>query len=365
MFLKHKQILDNNTIIIIIPDQCAKCAKCDAKITKKSVGVSCSGECRRIFHVKCTDISKEFLEIIKQGKASWKCIDCPLQSNESLIISEQNDDNEEKNSTDASENPTECLNMAINNLNATDLSNCSLDNLAQYLKTLGTVLCEISKSQSYISLQMDDLVKQNKGIIKENQHLKECLVNAEAKSISLEQKVNHLESKLDEFQNKNYRNNIVIAGLPSTLENPRNTILNIASKINANISNNDIVSVTSVNKKTNDKTPMKKLYIIQFNSKESKAEMMTKKKENFKHLFTDELNILGEGNKEIFFRHHLSALQSRLYYEAKQIKTAHNFKFLWVQNGQILLRMDTTSKVYKVMSFNDITFIKNTFSILS
>lgn len=338
-----------------------QCSVCKKKITGKSKGILCSGKCRCSFHVRCGGVSVELFEALKKGEACWRCPKCSSNSNESFVIEDEDvndieiiDEEEDLNETSTS-NGYETQLVELEELSSFDPTNCNMDKMAAYFKVLGSVVIEIRKS---VALIIDDMCKQNLAIKKENKLLKKRIAVTEETNNNLDFRINKLESLLDQPKQQSLKNNIVLAGLPEMIVNPTGTILEIAKKINANINKDDICNISAIQSRRENVDKKSSLYILELNSEKAKSELLQKKR-IYKHLYTLDVNLETQGNNEIFFRHHLSSLQAKLYHEAKQIKLSCNLQYLWVKNSEIFLRANQTSKVYKISSYNDINFIKN------
>ncbi|XP_008486535.1 uncharacterized protein LOC103523252 [Diaphorina citri] len=56
----------------------------------------------------------------------------------------------------------------------------------------------------------------------------------------------------------------------------------------------------------------------------------------------------------IFINEYLSPYLKKLFYEAKKIKGDKNYEYLWVKNGQILLKKTAGGKVMRLTSMEDL-----------
>lgn len=341
-----------------------RCFTCDKGFSKKNKGVQCSGVCRKEFHIKCASIADEVFAAIQAGNTTWRCVACPGMSNESLIISDEDDHTDEavQEHVQGSENiPGMNLNpdWSIIKLNKYVSETLKAENMTDCLRELISAVKDIHLSQSFLNTKIDDLILQNKRMLEENKALKEKIKCTEERNIKLEKLVNNMHSQIDQVQQQKNRNNIVIAGLPQKIQNPKNTVFKIIEKIQANIEKDDVINVTRMNEHSENSKDA--LYLVEFKSQNNKTELLSKKK-IYKHLFNTEIGFENNGNKQIFFRHHLTSLQSKLYYEAKQFKSSNEFKYLWIKEDSIFIRKSDNSKVYKIQNFNDIIFIKNHFN---
>lgn len=202
---------------------------------------------------------------------------------------------------------------------------------------------------------MDLFTQQQKQVIEENKHLNEKILNVERRERILEDRVNKLEMILDEPLRNERKNDIVLAGLPPNLTNTQ--INAIFAKLGTQSTN--IKSIAPIIKKQEGKQESC-LYVIKLISEESKMDVMSKKKK-FGELFTAEFNLTGKNN-EIFFRHHFSPLQSKLYFEAKKIKINNKMAYLWFSQNKIFLRENSSSRIFSITNFNDITKINQIYN---
>lgn len=336
----------------------------------KDRGLQCSGSCKKFFHTICGKITNEIFEAVIKGIATWKCPACAINKEPQATVEESY----ESATDDASDEITiqgakdDDSNDIFVQLNTFDPKNCSDETMGTFLKNLALVIMDIKNSQNFQTLQIQDMIKQNICVKKENIILKKQIADTEKTVNGLQQKVNQLEATLDEKYKEENKYDVVVSGLPSKIDDPVDVVVQIASKLSANILASDIVKINAIDQKArdDDQKSNRKLYVVKLKSVEKKNELLTKK-QKYKHLFTTEINITNRdsiGNNEIFIRQHLTKLQTKLYHEAKKIKLSNNFQFLWVKENQILLRKNTTSKIYKVSSFNDIFFIKNGHNII-
>lgn len=335
------------------------CDTCTKGLSAKSKALKCKA-CSRQYHTYCAPVSDDLYKLVKSGHADWKCSKCPSKLNDSIISVDTN----EGELTEVEINFSELGNETtqLNKISSYDFSKCTADNIPEYLKSLfDTVVMEIHKSQKFICTQIDHVINLYKNVQNENKILKNKVEQMENSSSIMEKKVNHLEALLDKSHHLNNEKNIVLAGLPKQTKIDKNLILAIASKINANITSTDINKVSAINKHSKEDNISNPIYLLELNTLAAKTEMMSKKR-TYKQLFTAELNLTESDNRQIFFRHHLSPLQAKLYAAAKKIKTQHEMEFLWVKDECIFLRQTKESKVFKIINFNDINFVINHFN---
>lgn len=307
------------------------CNICSNKITdNRFPGIECAG-CQLMFHGKCVKISSEMFEGIKEGLIVWNCSSCRPRTRRSTVV--------------YSEDPPVIPSAGSSN-NDSNESIVILKNLRQRLESM-------EKSLQFISSCQDDLKLELRTLNKENISIKEKLHKLEGITYEQEKRINNLEILADIINQEKLKNNIIITGLPSNLENKVSVVEQIAKKLNVEIPANDIdQNISEIKNKNNKDTSS---YVVRCKSHLTKQNLLTKSKKA--RIFTDDLNLSNGSNKQVFMMHHLTALQSKLYYEAKLIKIKYNFKYLWISNGKIMLRKEEGSKFFQIVSLQDIQHI--------
>lgn len=70
-------------------------------------------------------------------------------------------------------------------------------------------------------------------------------------------------------------------------------------------------------------------------------------------LTTDKMSN-GWPKENIYMNERLTKLRRTLFYQTKIATTTKNYKFIWVSNGDILMRKNENSKILKIKSSQDI-----------
>lgn len=255
---------------------------CDKGIYSNSKAVRCSGSCEGLFHIKCAGVSEALFENIRNTKLLWRCNKCP-SANESFVVVEDGTtsnnvviEDDEISNSDQSVSNNDRSEFNIDELLSFDLSNCDINKMALFLKTLATVVIDIRRSQNYT----DDIIKQSLLMVEENKTLIKRLTAAEEKINHLELKINKLEYAIDQPRQSKNINNIVLAGLPADIPNPTDAVLTIGKKIGANIQKEDISKITQISSNTtnrSDNNSKNTLYVLELTNINVKNELMEKK----------------------------------------------------------------------------------------
>ena len=306
------------------------CNLCSTNITKaKFPGIKCAGACENTFHFKCANISEELLNGIKNGSANWLCNVCRITTlNQSLIVDEEDNSDETNN-----------------------------------LPSLSDVMIQLKRMEKQLST-LENMKATVLSLASDNEQLT-SRVNTLENQLSIQtSKIHLLEAEIDKPIQQLNSSSITIIGLPCQHDDIRDIVINTIKKIGVEITYDDIVSIHSIPKTTStvssienkSKSPLHDLLIVKFTTNEIKNNILLQMKEK-KSLFTKDLDVilpLNHPEQRIFIMQRLTAFQSKLYREAKKIKTSYNFKYLWCKNGQIYLRKSGDSDVHRIQSLNDI-----------
>ena len=149
-----------------------------------------------------------------------------------------------------------------------------------------------------------------------------------------------------------------MSGIPQLQnENPYATVQKLASISNIQLGGWDIVSAHRLPEKKNATGTFTDYpLIIKFFNRDKKDEFMRKIKE--KKPSAELFN--GSRNVKIFLNHQLTARQRDFFNKARELRNEkYGFRFVWFQNGRILVRKQHDSRIIRINNLQDIDRIKN------
>lgn len=317
----------------------SKCKICDQAIKNvRAPGALCGGACGKVFHVKCAGISDILYNDLKNGSASWICTSCRPESRKSIVVPDDDSD----------------IDILLRNKSP------ELKDVLLMLAKVYKKITDIESSQNFVCSKIDECNQQINNLISENSMLSAKVAVLERKAVRYESKLNALEANLDKQNQNLIENDIIIKGFPEKCDNYQQIIMKCFSLINSNVPADDIASIKQISLKSKANLPESSFYIVSLKSKQIKQNILNsfrKKRKLFIHELDEQFSESFR-NQRIHIMHRFTKLQSALYKEAKQIKADFNFAFLWVKDGQILLRKDDKSNVCFINSFNDIDMLR-------
>ncbi|XP_060855550.1 uncharacterized protein LOC132933357 [Metopolophium dirhodum] len=204
---------------------------------------------------------------------------------------------------------------------------------------------ELMKSVSFMSAQFDNISNKLDNVIIEIKNIKIENEKIVIENKRLSEEVDILKSKIDEIEQYNLGISVDITGIPKTQsENCKQIVEEIGKKTNTEI---DVIEAYRINTSISKRS----LIVAKLAKLEMKKNLIRNVKSN--KLTTQKMS--NEWHKEnIYANERLTKLRITLFYQTKVAATTKEYKFVWVSNGDILVRKNENSKIVKIKSSQDI-----------
>lgn len=298
------------------------CKHCDKPITKSSPGVQCHGQCAAHFHANntCSDVSKSQISTLESlPGARWMCKPCRGQRARTTSI-----DLEEMNETQV------------------------IDFMRKMKTELHAEMKDLKRAVDFCSDKISDfeskLAKLNEYIKKTDQLQKE--------NIKLKQDINSLESKMNSLESSLRCNNVEIQDVPEkTNESLISVVQDIGKFLQYEIKESAIDTVFRVQTQVENKP---KNIVVKFISKVHRdgflnaakvTRMIKEHQRGFK---------LPGVSERFYINEHLLPQTKLLLKQVREFSKSKSYKFVWVQNGNVLLRKAERSKIFQVRNVDDL-----------
>lgn len=165
----------------------------------------------------------------------------------------------------------------------------------------------------------------------------------------LQTDITKIKAQLNKQEQLNLRNNVIIQGIPQKQnENLTDILKKIAEKLEVQNINKFSAYRIGNDSGNNEYKPIK----VEFGDENIKLKIM--KSKNRFHLTSRDLGY--NENKKVYLNHDLTPTNLELYRAARIHKKNKDYKFLWINNGNILMRKDEHSRVILVQ---DLEQLKN------
>ncbi|KAL0829683.1 hypothetical protein ABMA28_003188 [Loxostege sticticalis] len=151
--------------------------------------------------------------------------------------------------------------------------------------------------------------------------------------------------------------NIEIANVPEHKgENLTSLLGKIGTFIKHPINSADILSVHRV-PHMDSKNPHPKNIVVKLSSKILRDNIITAARAT-KVIISDKLMISGTP-RTIYLSEHLTPNNKLLLRFCREAAKKHNYKFVWIKNGTVLVRQTDSSPIFAVRSEHDVNKIKS------
>lgn len=219
------------------------------------------------------------------------------------------------------------------------------DILIPFKKSIQEEMQNIKESVQFISDSFDDF----KTKIEENVRNAEQL---EIESNKLKAKVQVLEIKMNEMEQKNLKNNIVVTGIPTqTSENLPKITKKLLQVLKLDELEEDIVNSYRMGK--HDKAPI----LIERKNLNSKIKIITAVKQK-KGIRVNECGFEGTNNN-IFFNDELTTFNKQLFKKVRDFKTSNKCKGAFCANGRVYLRRNDSEPPIRIKNEDDLMALSN------
>lgn len=333
-----------------------QCIKCAQQLTRTKKGVNCS-TCDGMFHVSCGQISEALFKSIENGSSDWRCLSCRNTNNRKSIINMGDD-------------ASNASGIAIASSNEADDFNYTIQQMSNNIKSL---------TENY-KASMDTMNGMNNQLIA-LQSIAETVNNHEAKIKSLEGENRSMKTalkimtlRIDNMEQGGHHNKLQFNNVPCVNDNNLfATVSTIASKLNITLNPEDIVDMrklTQPRKPDNAsgaghnssssssssivEPPPSSSIVTTFRATDVRNNILA----SYRKLPNRELYFDNNKNYKIYVNEFLSSNRRRLLQKAKLFGKDNGYKYIWVKNGDILMRKQEGSKVVHVNSFTDFASIE-------
>ncbi|KAF6212291.1 hypothetical protein GE061_012813 [Apolygus lucorum] len=286
-------------------------------------------------HIKCVNVSKDDYFFLKNEGKSWYCGPCAKERRKSRLLTplQTSQSSEEQTPGQGTQKqPYETLLEIIeeiredinksNSAVSKDIDNLRsevkdlTDNLNKYADIINentTALGEIKTSIDTLANKFDDL---------------------KVEVTKCQSDIEEMKTKSNELEQQTRENIIEIVGVPSS---PNEDLIDIMKKIGVGI--NLVVKDEMVSDiyRTRPNMNLPGIIIVEFVRKIDKRALLlaAKSKELTTHLIGLQTD---QPNSKIYINNSLTYINRRLLKAAKDFKNEHNYRFVWVKNGKIMLK---------------------------
>lgn len=206
---------------------------------------------------------------------------------------------------------------------------------------------ELVKAQNFLSERYDDLLNTINKQTKANELLKKEISQCKKQNKAMASEMYLLKGKVNALEQSKISDNVIVRGL-NINEDPIQAILKLSQIANVEMTRNDIVVANR--RDYNGKTAIH----AKFHNVDTKCGFVKAAKK--KRISTAMYGYKGEA-KPIFIDEHVTAETYKLFTQAKLLRKC-GIKYIWISNGEVLVREGDNSKVTRIVPSSQITDIE-------
>lgn len=311
------------------------CAKCTNAVTKKSPGLRCF-VCRGFFHAnsRCPDVSKNQLTYINNVPGGrWDCPNCRRDPVADPPVGSADDGEESEDAEIEDVNP-----KVVQLMKSVRSELAAVRNEIKDLKR-SVVFCsdKVSDFEEKIS-KIDEALGLTHQLKAENE--------------SLKKELSAFSARLNVIEQEARCNNLEIMDVPQkTGENLFDIVGKVGKFLGHEVSVGDISSVTRVPTKIPNKP---KNIVSKLKSRIDRDNLLAAVKiKRAAQGGRSGFEVEGVSDR-LFINEHLTTVNKILFKEARAAAKAKSYRYVWTQNGSILMRKNDTSRILQIYRSDDL-----------
>ncbi|KAF6211482.1 hypothetical protein GE061_011994 [Apolygus lucorum] len=339
-----------------------QCPNCKKGFANNAYRMKCDS-CRNAFHLECVNFSREDFLFHRDNKKRWLCEPClkvkrksmsdstPTGSQKSSPApSQQGSDNELEVETPeladihseiqggmvAPDDTVKELLLSFrkefreNNLAMTrklDVSTSEIRDLKEHMNTYSDLIQENVDAITALRNEITLLRQLNEDLV--------------AKNTVLEKRVNSLQEKIEDFDQNALAKTVEITGIPAGRDE---CIVDIVSNVSRaiNFDFNQSMIDNCYRRRPASGTDRPGTIAVTFVRRLDKDGFLSSARRK-KDLSTRDLGIIDGESVRIFINQSLTFTNRQLLNRAKIFKADNGYRFVWVRNGQVMIRKDENS----------------------
>ena len=245
-----------------------------------------------------------------------------------------------------------------NNKKTDNVCNKECNKCDKVLRSMFEEIKELRKSMDFFNYQFETMMKELTETKKELVTTKKENEQLNLKVIKMNGRIDNLESQMQMMNNQQLQSNLEVSGLPCAKDENCNLVaFNVIRKVLPTLKQEDIKQAHRIGnpKNKNGETKIYRPLLIKFNNIKTRNDVY-KNKKLLMNIDTIEMG-LSKKKEKLFINENLCNETKAILGEANALRKSHGWKYLWTNNGVILLRKSGESKVLAVRSKNDLLAI--------
>lgn len=234
----------------------------------------------------------------------------------------------------------------------------TLDVIMKTLKDIQTeqknTVADFNKSYEVHNNKLDEnTLAVKSGMEKIEEYVKE-IEALRSENTALKGKISDLECRVDDLENYSRRNCLEIQGIPENRgEEVTEVVKEVGKALQFEITEDMLDACHRVGKPGGRGSDRPRGIIVKFVRRTDKETLMNKRRQRKRDFSTRHLGLATD--TPVYVNDSLSPTRRRLLAQARQIRKDKGYKYIWLRNGNILLRKEEGSPVVEVKTQADLS----------
>lgn len=207
---------------------------------------------------------------------------------------------------------------------------------------------DLKNSVSFLNDEVEKMKKENADLVGDNKSLRSANEQLRTECEAFKKQISQQEQRITASEQYSRKCNLEIKGIPKLAEEDLgNTLHRIGGLLIVPVTKDDVEKCHRVPAKNASSIPN---IIVQFRSRSKRDLVLQKAKKT--RISTQDLG--HASNTPVFINEHLCPVLKQLLGAAIAKKKAANWRFVWTNDGRILMRKDEGSHVLHIRDASDI-----------
>lgn len=206
-----------------------------------------------------------------------------------------------------------------------------------------------------LNFRIDKIENQNQIVIESIDSLTKQYKVLETVQKKIRSDLSNLQTELEVVKQQNIQTDIVILGVPDDQENTVSAVTNVLKQYKLTLTDTDYHRIYRLKSRNNNSgfTPI----CVELNSRTFKEAIFAQKRK-YGPVILGSSGSAGSSStndvKKIVVKHRMTPYFTNLLKEAYKFKDTHNYKFVWFQEKEILLKKEESSKLIRIQCSADL-----------
>ncbi|XP_046666447.1 uncharacterized protein LOC124358200 [Homalodisca vitripennis] len=213
---------------------------------------------------------------------------------------------------------------------------------------------DFNTSYEALHVKLEENAQSLQSALQKIEEFSKRVVDLELENGNLKKKVDELEIRVDDMEQYSRRNCLEIQGIPEEKnENVLDIVKDVGRALGMDVSEEMIDTCHRLGQKDSGYRGPRGI-IVKFVRRLDREALLQKRRERKKDFSTRHLSLDRPSDVPVYLNESLSPMRRKLLAKARMLKRDRGYKYIWLRNGNILLRKEEGSAVIQIKTQADL-----------